>query len=114
MEHVSQAWHQRKGAHDKNEKNKQKASPAPLTRTATFGGGALKESITVEELPSVPHRKMSALEREASSANLLDDADADSTVFRSVLFVEETDAARVALPPLGSFALMLTLSLIHI
>ena len=114
MEHVSQAWHQRKGAHDKNEKNKQKASPAPLTRTATFGGGALKESITVEELPSVPHRKTSALEREASGANLLDDADADSTVFRSVLFVEETDAARVALPPLGSFALMLTSVTLHL
>ena len=65
--------------------------PVPdIKRSYTRGGGALEESLTTEELPSVSGE---------------DDFDA-VTSFKSVLFIDGRHAARVALPPVSSCLLV--------
>ena len=60
--------------------------PPAIHRTYTLGGGALDESVTTEELPSV------SVEAEFDSAK----------DFTSVLFIDAQHAARVALPPVAA------------
>ena len=64
--------------------------PPAIHRTYTLGGGALDESVTTEELPSV------SVEAEFDSAK----------DFTSVLFIDAQHAARVALPPVAASLLI--------
>ena len=54
------------------------AGPPSIKRTMTRGGGALRDAITVDELPSLPK----------SASTIGDD---EEPAFRSVIYVEATD-----------------------
>ena len=79
-----------------NESSPSPAAPPSIKRTMTRGGGALRDAITVDELPSLP-----------KSASTIGEDD-ETPAFRSVIYVEATDAARVALPPVAASLLILS------
>ena len=82
--------------------------PTPVSRQTTTGGGALRASITTHELELFEDMRAARPPKDDASA-----ANEESTTrpsvappppqFRSSLFVDPVNAARIALPPIAAF-----------